>query len=406
MSRSTQSNPKERDFSLVNIGQLVTNNSSLGTGELGVIENAAITVVAGKVNWVGASSAVDSSLPKVDAQGRSVLPGFVDSHSHIIFGGDRSQEFAARMAGVPYSAGGIKVTMAATRASSSEDLKANAQSLITEMYEAGTTTVEIKSGYGLDVETEKRSVQVAAQLTDEVTYLGAHVVAPEFANDPDAYVDLVAGEMLNACAEYSKWIDVFCDRGAFTGQQTKKILEAGISKGLLPRVHLNQLEQGDHIQMAVDLDCASADHLTYLTDQDIQTLARSQTVAGLVPACDFSTRAPHYPRGRDLLDAGVSVSLSPDCNPGSSYTTNMPFSIALAVREMHLTVDEAIYAATMGGAKALRRNDVGHLSVGANADLVLVTAINYIHLAYRPGVPLVQKVWKNGTLMFTKGDQG
>jgi imidazolonepropionase len=406
MSRSTQSNPKERDFSLVNIGQLVTNNSSLGTGELGVIENAAITVVAGKVNWVGASSAVDSSLPKVDAQGRSVLPGFVDSHSHIIFGGDRSQEFAARMAGVPYSAGGIKVTMAATRASSSEDLKANAQSLITEMYEAGTTTVEIKSGYGLDVETEKRSVQVAAQLTDEVTYLGAHVVAPEFANDPDAYVDLVTGEMLNACAEYSKWIDVFCDRGAFTGQQTKKILEAGISKGLLPRVHLNQLEQGDHIQMAVDLDCASADHLTYLTDQDIQTLARSQTVAGLVPACDFSTRAPHYPRGRDLLDAGVSVSLSPDCNPGSSYTTNMPFSIALAVREMHLTVDEAIYAATMGGAKALRRNDVGHLSVGANADLVLLTAKNYIHLAYRPGVPLVQKVWKNGTLMFTKGDQG
>jgi len=406
MSRSTQSNPKERDFSLVNIGQLVTNNSSLGTGELGVIENAAITVVAGKVTWVGASSAVDSSLPKVDAQGRSVLPGFVDSHSHIIFGGDRSQEFAARMAGVPYSAGGIKVTMAATRASSSEDLKANAQSLITEMYEAGTTTVEIKSGYGLDVETEKRSVQVAAQLTDEVTYLGAHVVAPEFANDPDAYVDLVTGEMLNACAEYSKWIDVFCDRGAFTGQQTKKILEAGISKGLLPRVHLNQLEQGDHIQMAVDLDCASADHLTYLTDQDIQTLARSQTVAGLVPACDFSTRAPHYPRGRDLLDAGVSVSLSPDCNPGSSYTTNMPFSIALAVREMHLTVDETIYAATMGGAKALRRNDVGHLSVGANADLVLLTAKNYIHLAYRPGVPLVQKVWKNGTLMFTKGDQG
>jgi imidazolonepropionase len=406
MSRSPQSNPNERDFSLVNIGQLVTNNSSLGTGELGVIENAAITVVAGKVTWVGASSAVDSSLPKVDAQGRSVLPGFVDSHSHIIFGGDRSQEFAARMAGVPYSAGGIKVTMAATRASSSEDLKANAQSLITEMYEAGTTTVEIKSGYGLDVETEKRSVQVAAQLTDEVTYLGAHVVAPEFANDPDAYVDLVTGEMLNACAEYSKWIDVFCDRGAFTGQQTKKILEAGISKGLLPRVHLNQLEQGDHIQMAVDLDCASADHLTYLTDQDIQTLARSQTVAGLVPACDFSTRAPHYPRGRDLLDAGVSVSLSPDCNPGSSYTTNMPFSIALAVREMHLTVDEAIYAATMGGAKALRRNDVGHLSVGANADLVLLTAKNYIHLAYRPGVPLVQKVWKNGTLMFTKGDQG
>lgn len=403
MSNSNPSISPSSDFSLINIGQLVTNNSALGESELGILENAAITIVDGKIAWVGESSVADEGLPTVDAHGQSVIPGFVDSHSHIIFAGDRSEEFAARMAGVPYSAGGIKVTTAATRLATHEQLKQNAQRLITEMYEAGTTTIEIKSGYGLDVATEERSVKVAAELTSEVTYLGAHVVAPEFSDRPDEYVDLVTGEMLDACAPHSKWIDVFCDRGAFTKEQTKKILKAGIHKGLKPRVHLNQLEQGEAIELAIDLDCASADHLTYLTDEDINALAKSNTVAGLVPACDFSTRSPQYPRGRELLDAGAVVALSPDCNPGSSYTTNMPFSIALAVREMKMTVAEALYAATMGGAKALRRTDVGHLSVGANADFALLTAPTYIHFAYRPGVPLIEKTWKNGKVMFTKG---
>ena len=392
------------DFSLVNIGQLVTNDANLGTGLLGVINNAAITVVNGKVAWVGSSKDVDKNYRQIDVRGKCVIPGFVDSHSHIIFAGDRSSEFAARMAGIPYSAGGIKVTMQATRTATSEQLEQNATSLIQEMFEAGTTSVEIKSGYGLDVETEKRSVEVASKLTQDVTYLGAHVVAPEFVEEPEAYVDLVIGEMLQACAPYSKWIDVFCDQGAFTVSQTKRILEAGIAAGLKPRVHLNQLAQGDGIAMAIELDCASADHLTYLTDEDISALAKSNTVAGLVPACDFSTRSPQYPRGRDLLDAGAVVALSPDCNPGSSYTTNMPFSIALAVREMHMTIDESVYAATMGGAMALRRNDVGHLSIGANADLVLLTANTYLHLAYRPGVPLIHTTWQNGKVVFTKGD--
>ena len=391
------------DFSLINIGQLVTNNSQLGEGQLGIIDNAAISIVDGKVAWVGQSSGVDKSLQSIDAKNQSVIPGFVDSHSHIIFAGDRSNEFAARMAGIPYSAGGIKVTTAATRKASEHDLKANAQRLITEMQESGTTTIEIKSGYGLDVETEKRSVKVASELTDEVTFLGAHVVAAEFADNPDAYVDLVAGQMLDACLPYSKWIDVFCDKGAFTTNQTKKILEAGMVKGLKPRVHLNQLEQGDAVGMAIDLDCASADHLTYLTDDDINAFAKSNTVAGLVPACEFSTRSIFYPRARDLLDAGSTVSLSPDCNPGSSYSSNMPFCIALAVREMHMTVDESLYAATMGGAKALRRNDIGHLSIGANADLVLLNAPTYVHFAYRPGVPLIKTTWKDGNVVFTKG---
>jgi imidazolonepropionase len=393
-----------KSFTLTNISQLVTNNSALGDGQLGVINDAAITVTGGIVSWVGQSSQADSSVPKTDVGGRSLIPGFVDSHSHIMFAGDRSEEFAARMAGAPYSAGGIKVTTEATRKASDAELRTVAQSMIKEMHESGTTTIEIKSGYGLDVATEERSLRIAAELTDEVTYLGAHVVAPEFVGNPDAYVDLVVGEMLEACAPHSKWIDVFCDRGAFTTEQSRRILEAGIKKGLLPRIHLNQLEQGDGVAMAIELDCASADHLTYLTDDDINALAASNTVAGLVPGADFSTRAPQYPRGRDLLDAGAVVALSPDCNPGSSFTTNMPLMIALAVREMHLTVDEALFAATMGGAISLRRDDVGHLSVGAKADFALLNAPSYIHLAYRPGVPLVSTTWKDGNVIFTKGD--
>lgn len=391
-------------FTLTNISQLVTNNFALGEGQLGVINDAAITVTDGIVSWVGQSSQADSSVPKTDVGGRSLIPGFVDSHSHIMFAGDRSEEFAARMAGVPYSAGGIKVTTEATRKASDAELRTVAQSMIKEMQESGTTTIEIKSGYGLDVVTEERSLRIAANLTDEVTYLGAHVVAPEFAGNPDAYVDLVVGEMLEACAPHSKWIDVFCDRGAFTTDQSRRILEAGIKKGLQPRIHLNQLQQGDGVTMAIELDCASADHLTYLTDDDISALAASSTVAGLVPGADFSTRAPHYPRGRDLIDAGAAVALSPDCNPGSSFTTNMPFCIALAVREMHMTVDESLFAATMGGAIALRRDDVGHLSTGARANFALLNAPSYIHLAYRPGVPLISTTWKDGNVIFTKGD--
>jgi imidazolonepropionase len=391
-------------FALKNISQLVTNDPNLGEGLLGVVNDAAVSIENGVVTWVGRSAEAPGDA--LDVAGRSVIPGFVDSHSHIIFSGDRSQEFAARMAGVPYTAGGIKVTTSATRTASNDVLLANAKSIIAEMHEQGTTTIEIKSGYGLDVETEKRSVEIAAELTDEVTYLGAHVIAPEFADAPEDYVDLVVGEMLDACAPVSKWIDVFCDKGAFTVEQSERILKAGIANGLAPRIHLNQLEQGTGIKMAVDLDCASADHLTFLSDEDIAVLAASNTVAGLVPGAEFSTRSPHYPRARDLIDAGAVVALSPDCNPGSSYTSSMPFCIALAVREMHMTVDESVYAATMGGALSLRREDVGHLGIGARADLALLNAPSYIHLAYRPGVQLVSTTWKEGRIIHTKGDLG
>ena len=390
-------------IAFTNIATLVTNDSSLGEGDLGILRKASLVVEDGLITEIsqGSPSGVDR---EVDCTGKTLLPGFVDSHSHLIFAGDRADEFEARSHGQKYTAGGIASTVKATRQASDAQLRENAQHLLNEALASGTTTIEIKSGYGLDVATEERSLRIAAELTDEVTYLGAHVVAPEFAANPDDYVDLVVGEMLEACAPHSKWIDVFCDRGAFTTEQSRRILEEGIKKGLHPRIHLNQLEQGDGVAMAIELDCASADHLTYLTDDDISALAASSTVAGLVPGADFSTRAPHYPRGRDLIDAGATVALSPDCNPGSSFTTNMPFCIALAVREMHMTVDESLFAATMGGAIALRRDDVGHLSIGARANFALLNAPSYIHLAYRPGVPLISTTWKDGNVIFTKGD--
>lgn len=394
----------EGTFTLTGIGQLATGDPALGEGPLGVLHDAAVTVVDGRVHWVGPSSECGHDAPRVDAGGRAAVPGFVDSHSHLMFAGDRSAEFAARMAGTPYSAGGIAVTVAATRAATDDELRGNARTLVAEMHAGGTTRIEVKSGYGLDTATEQRSVALAAEFADEVTFLGAHVVAPEFHGDAEGYVDLVCGDMLAACAPHSAWIDVFCDRGAFTVDQSRRVLAAGIAAGLRPRIHLSQLEAGDGVAMAVELDCASADHLTFLTDDDVRMLARSRTVAGLVPAADFSTRAPSYPRARDLLDEGATVALSPDCNPGSSYTTSMAFTIALAVREMHMTVDEAVVAATVGGAAALRRTDIGRLAPGYRADIALLNAPSYIHLAYRPGVPLVTTTWRDGVIVHTEGE--
>jgi imidazolonepropionase len=371
---------------ITNIGTLVTNDPELGT-----LHSAAILFEAGKVAWVGTKIPEGTSGDRLDAEGRALIPGFVDSHGHLVFAGDRAEEFAARMEGRPYTAGGIKTTVAATRAASDEQLKANLDRLVREARRSGTTTVETKSGYGLTVPDEERSLRVADGL--ERTFLGAHVVPPE--SSADAYTDLVKGAMLDACAPHATWIDVFCEEGAFDGEQTKAILQAGIAKGLTPRVHANQLHHGPGIQIAVELGAASADHCTHVTDADIDALASSSTVATLLPGAEFSTRA-QYPNARRLLDAGVTVALAADCNPGSSYTTNIPFCIAIAVRDMHMTPDEAVIAATLGGAKALRRHDIGHLAPGARADAVLLEAPSHIHLAYRPGVPLVRAVFKDG----------
>jgi imidazolonepropionase len=373
-----------------NIGTLVTNDPELGT-----IKDAALVFEGGHVVWAGprARTPEAAGTERVDAQGRAVIPGFVDSHGHLVFAGDRAEEFAARMEGRPYTAGGIRTTVEATREATDEQLGDNLDRLIGEALRSGTTTVETKSGYGLTVPDERRSLQVASPRTPETTFLGAHVVPP--GHEADAYVDLVKGEMLDACAPHARWIDVFCEQGAFDGDQTRAILEAGIAKGLTPRVHANQLGHGPGVQIAVELNAASADHVTHVTDDDVEALASSDTVATLLPGAEFSTRA-RYPDARRLIDAGVTVALAADCNPGSSYTTNIPFCIAIAVREMGMTTDEAVWAATKGGALALRRDDVGELAPGARADAILLDAPSHIHLAYRPGVPLVAAVFRGG----------
>ncbi|QNS05823.1 imidazolonepropionase [Streptomyces xanthii] len=380
---------------IVNIGNLVTNDPELGEGPLGQIKNAAIVVEGDKVVWAGPSADVPATDEAHDAAGRAVIPGFVDSHSHLVFAGDRTEEFNARMSGRSYSAGGIRTTVAATRAASDEALEANLKHHLAEALRQGTTTFETKSGYGLTVRDEERALRIAKAHTDEVTYLGAHIVSPDLADDPAAYVDLVTGEMLDACAPHARWIDVFCEKGAFDGDQARAILTAGKAKGLLPRIHANQLSFGPGVQLAVELDAASADHCTHLTDADVDALASGDTVATLLPGAEFSTRA-QWPDARRLLDAGVTVALSTDCNPGSSFTSSVPFCIALAVRDMGMTPDEALWAATAGGAQALRRTDIGRLSPGARADLAFLDAPSHVHLAYRPGVPLVSEVWRAG----------
>ena len=383
---------------LTGIGTLVTNDVTLERGKLGVINNAALVV--GDDNKVAlACEAVN--LPRelrtnaVDIGGRAVIPGFVDSHTHLVFGGDRASEFEARMSGKPYTAGGIRTTMAATRGASNDTLAENARRLANEALHTGTTTLETKSGYGLSVLDETRSLQVAASITSETTFLGAHVVPPD--SQIDDYVNLVCGEMLAQCAVSAKWIDVFCDRGAFEVDHARAILRAGAKAGLGMRIHANQLQHGGGVQLGVELGVASCDHCTHLNDADVSALADSngRTVATLLPTAELCTRS-HFPDARRLIDAGVTVALASDCNPGSSYTTSMPLVISLAVLNMNMTCEEAVWSATAGGAAALRRQDVGTLKIGANADFSVLNTPSYIHLAYRPGVKLVDAVFRHG----------
>ncbi len=385
----------------INIATLITNDPKIGKGKVGQLQDAAIIVEGEKIAWVGSSDKVSKDVDAlVDLAGRTLIPGFVESHSHLVFAGSRVEEFQARMAGSAYQAGGIAATVAATRLATDDTLRSNVFHLTDEFIRSGTTSYEIKSGYGLTVKDEVRSLRIAQEFSKESTFLGAHVLPPEYIGKKDAYVDLVTTQMLKEAAPYSKWIDVFCERGAFDADQAREILMAGKSAGLIPRIHANQLELSDGVKVALDVGAASADHLTYLSDDDIDLLSQGSTVATLLPAAQFSTRSP-YPRARDLIDAGARVALSTDCNPGSSYTTSMAFCIALAVREMHMTPDEGIWSATAGGAAALQRSDIGIISQGASADLVILSAPSHVFLAYRPGVDLIDQVWRSGTLSYT-----
>ena len=371
------------------IAELVTNDPAFGDGTpLGLLADAAFVIEGGRVAWVGPAAEAPAADAVQDVGGRAVIPGFVDSHSHLVFAGDRSAEFAARMAGTSYSAGGIRTTVAATRAATDEQLTAHVARHLGEMRRQGTTTVEIKSGYGLTVRDEARSLAIARAFTEETTFLGAHVVPEEYAADPAGYVDVVTGPMLDAAAEHARWIDVFCETGAFDADQARAVLQAGRAAGLPGRLHANQLGPGPGVQLACELELVAVDHCTYLDDHDIAALGDTGTIATLLPGVEFSTRSP-YPDARRLVDAGVVVALASDCNPGSSYTSSMPLCVALAVREMRMTPAEALWSSTRGGALALARDDVGRLAPGARAHYAVLDAPSYVHLAYRPGVPLV-----------------
>ncbi len=371
-----------------NIGSLITNDQTLGRGPLGIVEHASVVIVDGRVESVGHAGAIADE--RIDAEGACVLPGFVDSHTHLVFAGDRAAEFTARMAGEPYDGGGIRVTTDATRAATTDELDRFLRRRLDEAHRAGTTTIEIKSGYGLNVDDERRSLEIARDHTAETTFLGAHLLPAEYAGRPDDYVHLVCNEMLDQAAPHAAWVDAFCETGAFDADQCRAVLDAGRAAGLGLRLHGNQLGHGPGVQLAVECGCASVDHCTYLSDADIEALAASDTVATFLPAADFSTRQP-YPDARRAIDAGVQVAIASNCNPGSSYTTSISFCIALAVRDMHMTIDEAVQAVTLGGARALRRDDVGRLAPGAAGHAVILDAPTHHHLAYRPGVPLISR---------------
>jgi imidazolonepropionase len=387
------------------IGELTTNDPAVGDGHgpgdeaaLGIRRDAAFLIDDGRVAWIGSSADAPAADTDLDVGGAAVIPGFVDSHAHLVFAGDRAQEFAARMRGEPYTAGGIKATVAATRAAPDDVLAANVARLVREMAAQGTTTVEIKSGYGLTVADEARSLVIARQFTDETTYLGAHVAPPEYADDVAGYVELVTGPMLEAAVGHARWVDVFCDTGAFDADQARAVLRAGVAAGLQPRIHANQLGHGPGVRVAAEVAAASADHCTFLDDADVDALKDASVVATLLPAVEFSTRSP-YPPARRLLDAGVTVALASDCNPGSGYSSSMSLCMALAVREMRMSPAEALWSATAGGAAALRRDDIGRLAVGAQADFAVLAAPSYLHLTYRPGVPLTAAAYRRGRLV-------
>lgn len=384
-------------LSVTGISRLVTCDHSLGDGKLGTVADAALVCESGKVVYAGPARRAPSGADQgVDLGGRCVIPGFVDSHTHLVFAGDRASEFAQRMAGRAYRPGGILDTVAATRSASKGALESSARTLVREALSSGTTTFETKSGYGLTAQHEALHVQIARSLTPEATLLAAHVVPAEFAGHRDGYVELVRDTIVPSVAGVARWCDVFCEAGAFDSDEAREILTSGLRHGLGLRVHANQLKAGDGVALACEMGAASADHCTHLSPSDVDALSSSRTVATLLPASDFCTRQP-YPDARVLLDSGITVALASNCNPGSSFTTSMPLVMALAVRECGMTLDEALWAATAGGATALRRSDVGRLSPGAAADALVLDAPGPDHLVYRLGVNIVSAVLKDGT---------
>lgn len=399
------------DLLLANIGQLVTNDPDQG-GLLGIVDDAAVAISDGSIVWAGSEGRLPPDfldLPIHDAAGAAVVPGFVDAHTHIVFAGDRSEEFARRLAGETYeeilvAGGGILSTVEATRAAGGAELFADAAARASRMLASGTTTVEVKSGYGLDVDTEAKMLGVAARLDAELpvdvvpTFLGAHVVPAEYRGRRDEYVDLVCTWMLEACAPLATFCDVFCDEAAFTVDETRRILEAAAERGLAARVHADQLGRVGAAELAAELSAASADHLDHATAEDLAEMSNAGTVAVLLPGVSFSMRLP-YPNGRAIWDSGVTVALATDCNPGTAWIETMPFVIALASLHMGLTPEESLWAATRGAAESLLLTDRGHIVPGALGDLVVLDAPSYLHIPYRPDTEIVAVTIKRGAIV-------
>ncbi len=379
-----------------NIGSLTRSGSK--QGEVWTEKDAAFVFEESVITWVGPRSEAPEAEKQIDAQGMTCIPGFVDSHAHLVFAGTREQDFAGRMSGADYQPAGIHSTVSATRGATDDQLRQNVKKLVSELQRSGITEFEIKSGYGLTVEDELRSIQIASEFTSQVTFLGAHVVPKD--SSPEVYLQSVIEEMIPR-AKAAKWIDVFCDQGAFNLEQSREVLLAGMEHGLKPRLHGNQIANIGAVKLACEVDAASIDHCTYLDESDIKVLADSNTVATLLPGVEFSTNSP-YPDAAKLIEAGVNVALATDCNPGTSFTSSMPFCIALAVREMNFTVEQALWAATRGGALALREESLGAIEVGKRADFVLLDSPNFIHLAYRPGVDLISKTFRAGELIYER----
>lgn len=362
---------------------------------------AAVVIEGGIVSAVVPESELTShvstrpDLPEIDAAGRAVIPGFVDAHTHLVFAGDRSDEFAARLEGRAYEAGGIMRTVEATRAADEKELIEGLSDRVAQCVNGGTTTLEVKSGYGLDTETERRCLEVIAEAAEIVeaelvpTFLGAHL------NPEPGYIDMLVEEMLPACAALAVSCDAFCDVGALSVDEARRVLLAGLEHGLAPRLHAEELARTGGAALAAEVGCVSADHLVHATPEDAAALAEAGVVAVLLPATSFCLRS-EYASARMFLDAGARIALATDCNPGTSYTTSMPFVIAVACSEYGLSANEAVQAATLGGAQALRRDDLGRLAPGARGDLIVIDGQHWVDLAYHPGMDVIGAVVREG----------
>jgi imidazolonepropionase len=344
------------------------------------LADAAVVVRAGRVAWTGPDRDLPPDAPEetLDAAGACVVPGFVDAHTHLLFAGGRREEFVARLAGTSYDGGGIRTTVAATAAASDAELLDLAQTRVDAALGHGTTTMEVKSGYGLTVESELRLLRLVIELDRrttvrlEATYLGAHVVPA--GRDRDDYVDEVVATMPQAAAAGARWADVFCDQGVFTVDEARRILTAARSHGLGLRLHAEEIARTGAAGLAAELGCASADHLEHVSAQDARAMAAAGVVAVLLPTVTLSLRSQAWGHATVLREAGVELALATDCNPGTSWCESMPYAIQLACLAMGLSVAEAFRAATVGAAHSLRRDDVGHLGVGAHGDLVVLAA--------------------------------